>query len=113
MKPGSGSFNGPETMSYEFQGATPNGMLVSLAAWSGGGSGTSYYLRIPDAASNHAFDEDGATYTRLDLTLVRTYILGDRWQREVRISGNSVRVVTDPSLGGHGVASVTIDAGRP
>ena len=46
MKVGSGSFNGPETMSYEFRGATANGMLVFLAAWSGGGSGTFYYLHI-------------------------------------------------------------------
>jgi hypothetical protein len=112
-KLGSGSFNGPETMSYEFQGATANGMLVFLAAWSGGGSGTFYYLHILDAASNRAFDEDGSTYSRVDLTLVRTYILGDRWQGDVSISGNSVRVVTDSSLGGHGVASVTIDAREP
>lgn len=80
---------------------------------SGGGSGTCYYLHILDAASNHAFDEDGSTYSRLDLTLVRTYVLGDRWQGDVSISGNSVRVVTNSSLGGHGVASVTIDARRP
>jgi hypothetical protein len=113
MKRGSGSFNGPETMSYEFRGATGNGILVFLAAWSGGGSGTFYYLHILDSASNRAFDEDGSTYSRLDLTLVRTYILGDRWQGDVRISGNSVRVVTDSSLGGHGVASVTIAARRP
>jgi hypothetical protein len=112
-KLGSGSFNGPETMSYEFRGATANGMLVLLAAWNGGGSGTFYYLHILDAASNRAFDEDGSTYSRLDLTLVRTYILGDRWQGDVGISGNSVRVVTDSSLGGHGVASVTIDARKP
>ena len=39
-KPNSGLFNGPETMSYEFQGDTTNGMLVFLATWSGGGSGT-------------------------------------------------------------------------
>ena len=32
---------------------------------------------------------------------------------DVTISGNSVRVVTDSSLGGHGVVSVTIDARRP
>jgi hypothetical protein len=44
---------------------------------------------------------------------VRTYILGDRWQGDVSISGNSIRVVTDSSLGGHGVASVTIDARKP
>jgi hypothetical protein len=113
IKLGSGSFNGPETMSYEFRGATANGMLVFLAAWSGGGSGTFYYLHILDAASNRAFDEDGSTYSRLDLTLVRTYVLGDRWQGDVSISGNSVRVVTNSSLGGHGVVSVTIDARRP
>jgi hypothetical protein len=76
---------------------------------SGGGSGTCYYLHILDAASNHAFDE---TYSRLDLTL-RTYILGDRWQCDVTISGNSIHVVTDASPGGHGLASATIDARRP
>ena len=112
IKLGSGSFNGPETMSYEFRGATANGMLVFLAAWSGGGSGTFYYLHILDAASNRASDEDGSTYSRLDLTLVRTYVLGDRWQGDVSISGNSVRVVTNSSLGGHSVVSVTIDARR-
>ena len=53
---------------------------------SGGGSGTCYYLHILDAASNHAFDEDGSTYSRLDLTLVRTYVLGDRWQGDMTIS---------------------------
>jgi hypothetical protein len=109
----SDSFNGPETMSYEFRGATANGLLVFLAAWSGGGSGTFYYLHILDAASTRAFNEYGSTYSRLNLTLVRTYILGDRWQGDVSISGNSVRIVTDSSLGGHGVASVTIDARKP
>jgi hypothetical protein len=74
------SFNGPETMSYEFRGTTANGMLAFLAAWSGGGSGTFYYLHILDAASNPALDENGSTYSRVDLTLMRTYILGDRWQ---------------------------------
>ena len=78
-------------------------MLVFLAAWSGGGSGTFYYLHILDDASNRAFDEDGSIYARLDLSLVRTYILGGRWEGNVSISGNSVRVVTDSSLGGHGV----------
>ena len=113
MKPGSGSFNGPETMSYEYRGATTNGFLVLVAAYSGGGSGTFYSLHVLDAASNRAFDEDGSTYSRLDLTLVRTLILGDRWQGDVTISGNSVRIVTDSSLGGHRAGSVTIDARRP
>ena len=113
IKLGSGSFNGPETMSYEFRGAMAHGMLVFLAAWSGGGSGTFYYLHLLDAASNRAVDEDGSTYSRLDLTLVRTYVVGDRWQGDVSISGNSARVVTNSTRGGHGVVSVTIDARRP
>ncbi len=113
IKPGSGSFNGPEIMSYEYRGVTSNGLLVVLAAYSGGGSGTFTYLHILDAASNRAFDEDGSSYSRLDLTLERTYILGDRWQGDVRVSGNSVRIVTDASLGGHGVSPVTIEARRP
>jgi hypothetical protein len=100
-------------MSYEFRGATANGLLVFVAAWTGGGSGTFYYLHILDAALSRAFDEDGSTYSRIDVTLVRTYILGDRWQGDVSISGYSVRIVTDSSLGGHGIASATIDARRP
>jgi hypothetical protein len=106
MKAGSGSLNGPEAMAYEYSGATANGLPVFLAAWSGGVSGTFYYLHILDAA----FDEDGSTYSRLNLTLVRTYVLGDRWQGDVSISGNSVRVATSASLGGHGVSPVTIEA---
>ena len=66
-----------------------------------------------DAASKRAFDKDGSTYSRLDLTLVRTYILGDRWEGDVSISGNSVRIVTNASLAGHRVGSETIDARRP
>ena len=85
MKPGSGSFNGPETMSYEYRGVTANGLLVFVAAYSGGGSGRFYYLHILDAASAGALDEDGSTYSRLNLTLVRTYVLGDRWQASLVI----------------------------
>ena len=84
-----------------------------LAAWSGGGSGTFYYLHILDAASNRAFDEDGSTYLRLDLTLVRTVILGDRWEGDVSISGNSVRIGTNASHAERRVGSVIIDARRP
>ncbi len=112
-KPGSGSFNGPETMSYEYRGVTANGLLVFVAAYSGGGSGTFYSLHILDAASARAFDEDGSSYPRLDLTLVRTAILGDRWQGDVKISGNSIRIVTHASRGGPGVSPVTIEARRP
>jgi hypothetical protein len=100
-------------MAYEYRGATANGLLVFLGAWSGGGSGTFYYLHILDAVSNRAFDEDGSTYVRLDLTLVRTVILGDRWEGDVKISGNSVRIVTDASRAERRVGSATIDARRP
>src|SRR5271166_2565446 len=112
-KPGPGGLNGPETMAYEYRGATANGLMVFLAAWSGGASGTFYYLHILDAVSNRAFDEDGSTYSRPDLTLVRTVILGDRWEGDVSISGNSVRIVTDASHAERRLGSVTIDARRP
>jgi len=112
-KPGPGGLNGPETMAYEYRGATANGLLVFVGAWSGGGSGTFYYLHILDVVSNRAFDEDGSTYLRLDLTLVRTVILGDRWEGDVSISGNSVRIVTDASHAERRLGSVTIDARRP
>ena len=113
MKPGAGSFNGPETMSYEYRGATANGLLVFVAAWTGGGSGTFYSLHVVDAASRRAFDEDGSTYARLDLTLLRTAALGDRWQGDVRIAGNSIHIITQASLGSQGVGTVTIEAKRP
>jgi hypothetical protein len=112
-KTGSGSLNGSETISYEYRGATSDGLLVFLAAYNGGGNGTFYYLHILDAASVSAFDEDGSTYKRLNLTLVRTRVLGDRWEGDVQISGNSVRIVTEASHGGHGAASVMIEARRP
>ena len=54
-------------------------------------------IALTGEVSNRAFDEDGSTYLRLDLTLVRTVILGDRWEGDVSISGNSVRIVTDAS----------------
>ena len=112
MKPGAGSFNGPETMSYDSAAPRPT------ACWFPGRLERRRQrdVLLPpllDAASNRAFDEDGSTYSRLDLTLVGTYILGDRWQGDVSISGNSVRIVTNASLGGHGVSPVTTEARRP
>src|SRR5271163_5297596 len=65
MKPGSISSSGPETMSYEYRGATANGLLLFLAAY---GGGAIYFLHILDAASVRAFDEDCSTYSRLNLT---------------------------------------------
>jgi hypothetical protein len=57
---------------------------VASAAYSAGGSGTFHFLLIMDAAMVSAFDEDSSTYRRLNLTLIRTLILRDRWQSEVR-----------------------------
>ena len=112
-KPQNKGLNGVETMAYEFIGATDNGLLVVVASWSGGGTGVFYSLHIVDAAWAPAFDEDGSNYRRLNLTLVRSYILGDRWQGEVKIAGDAIRVVTKSSLGGHGVSPVTLQARRP
>ena len=104
MKLRSGLFHGRETMSHEFRRTTDNGMLVFLA-WSGGGSGTFYYLHILDAASNLAFDEDGSPTRASPSPRARTYILGDRWQGDVIVSGNSVCIVRFKARG-HGVASM-------
>lgn len=112
-KPGPGGINGPGTMAYEYRGETSDGLLVFLAAWSSGGSGTFYWLHILDAADGDAFDEDGAKYRRLDLKLVRSFSLGDRWSGEISVSGATIKVVTRSSLGGHVVSPVTIEARRP
>ena len=84
MKPQNTGINGAETEAYKFIGAAANGLLVVLASWSGGGTGAFYTLHIVDAAWANAFDEDGARYRRLVLTPVRSVILGDRWQGDVR-----------------------------
>ena len=112
-KPNSGGINGPESIAYEYQGHTANGLLVLLAAWSGGGSGTFYWLHILDAKPARAFNDDGSIYQRLDLKLVRSVVLGDRWSGVVRIVGNDVQIKTEHSLGGSGANSETIAARRP
>lgn len=113
QKPQNRGVNGPETMGYEFVGATQNGLLVVIAAWSGGGTGVFYWLHILDAAWAAAYDEDGSTYRRLDLTLLRSHVLGDRWQGDVKISGNAVRIETTASRGGPRPSPVTLQAERP
>jgi len=113
VKPQNTGIFGAETESYQFVGHTANGLLVLLTSWSGGGTGVFYTLHVVDAAWTNAFDEDGSRSRRLVLTTVRTYILGDRWQGGVTISGNAVRIETTSSRGGHGVSPVTIDAQRP
>ena len=84
--------------------------LVVLTAYSGGGSGVSYTLNILDAAWASAFDDDGTTYQRLDLTLLRRVALGDRWQGEIEISGNSIHVVTTGSLSAQDMKPKDVEA---
>jgi len=112
-KPGPGGINGPETMAYRYVGRTANGLLVLLAAWSGGGSGNFFWLHVLDARPARAFQTDGSLYERLDLALVRSYALGDRWLGDVTIVGNAIRIQTEHSLGGSGAPSETIEARRP
>jgi hypothetical protein len=85
-----------ERTSYKFIGATQNGLLVVVAAFSGGGSGTYYTLHILDAVASHAFDGDGKRYGRLNLTVLRNVSLGDRWKGNMTIAGDTVTIVTDP-----------------
>ena len=113
IKPQNTGINGAETESYKFVGATANGLLVLLTSWSGGGTGVFYTLHIVDAGWANAFDEDGSRYKRLVLTPVRTSILGDRWQGDVTISGNSVRIETTASRAERPLTTVTIEAQRP
>jgi hypothetical protein len=78
-KPETRGINGPETMYYKFIGATRDGLLVVVAAWSGGGTGVFHWLHIVDAAWATGFDDSGAAYRRLNLTILRSTALGDRW----------------------------------
>lgn len=112
-KPQNTGINGAETESYKFVGATADGLLVLLTSWSGGGSGVFYTLHIVDAVWAKAFDEDGSRYRRLVLTPVRTHILGDRWQGDVTIAGNAVRIETTASHSERSLSPVVIDAQRP
>ena len=112
-KPQNQGINGAESMSYKFVGATQNGLLIAVAAWSGGGTGVFHWLHIVDAAWANAFDDDGASYRRLNLTNLRSYSLGDRWDGTVTISGNTLRVETASTRGGQRPPVVTLQAKRP
>ncbi|MGN6569814.1 MAG: hypothetical protein ACTHLO_00185 [Pseudolabrys sp.] len=102
-----------ETTAYRYIGATGNGLLVAVAWWSGGGTGVFYTLHIVDAAWTGAFDEDGAPYRRLTLTNLRSFILGDRWDGNVTIAGDTISIDTAASRGGPGVGHITLQALRP
>jgi hypothetical protein len=84
----------PEETAYSFKGATANGLLVVVASYNGGGTGTFHTLHILDVMSATGFDTDGKRYQRINLSNLRSVILGDRWEGEVKILGNAVRVTT-------------------
>jgi hypothetical protein len=83
-----------EETAYTYIGATENGLLVALAAYSGGGTGDFITLHILDIASGRGFGADGDLYDRINLTNLRSVPLGDRWDGEVTIAKNMVTIVT-------------------
>ena len=105
----------PEVTDYKFYGSTKNGLLVVLASYNGGGSGTFYTLHILDVADAAGFDDEGKRYQRINLTNIRSVILGDRWQGDLKISGNTVRVMTTRNgpADEHARPPFTIIAERP
>ena len=109
------SLNGSEETGYTFIGTADNGLLVVLATYNDGGSGTFFTLHILDAAAARGFDGDGKRYARINLTVLRSVALGDRWGGQVSIAGNSVRIVTTrrgPAATG-APTTTTIAAERP
>jgi hypothetical protein len=88
------TMNGMEETAYKYIGATENALLVVLATYNGGGSGDFVTLHILDVSAAPAFDFNGEPYDRINLTTLRSIALGDRWEGEVEIVKNAVRVVT-------------------
>ena len=93
-RPAEGSLNGAEETGYRFIGVTKNGLLIVVAYYSGGGTGVFYSLYVLDASLAAGFDGDGKPYRRVDLTLLRSVALGDRWQGDVSIAGDTLRIAT-------------------
>ncbi len=83
-----------EQTAYTFYGTTQNGLIVVIASYSGGGSGIFYTLHIVDVAAARGYDIEGKVYQRINLTNVRSVILGDRWEGELKISVNAIKIVT-------------------
>lgn len=108
--------SGREASAYNYIGSTANKLLVVVTSYNGGGLGTFYTLHILDLAPGKAFGSDGKIYDRLNLTTVREVPLGDRWQGNVKISGNSIEVLTTksgPTDTSGKVSTETIEARRP
>lgn len=102
--------NEAEESAYRYIGAAKSGLLIAVATWNGGGSGVFTFLHVLDLAPTRAFDDEGKPYTRITLTNLRSVPLGDRWDGEVTISGDDIRIAT---RGGAGKAPKSIQARRP
>jgi hypothetical protein len=105
-----------EETGYAYYGATENGLLIVLASYNGGGSGDFMSLHILDIASARGFDLEGKVYERINLTNVRSIALGDRWDGEIAIEKNTVRVTTTrsgPADDSGKRRTTTIEARRP
>lgn len=105
-----------EEEAYRFIGATANKLLVVITSYSGAGSGVFYSLHILGADAGRGFDSDGKRYERLNVTMLRSIALGDRWNGDVRIEGNAVVVTTTggiPEGQARKPSTVTIRAERP
>jgi hypothetical protein len=93
-RPAAGALNGADEISYRYIGATKNGLLVVIASYSGGGSGVFTTLHVIDANLAAGFDGDGERYGRVNLVLLRNVVLGDRWDGEATIVGDTIRIAT-------------------
>jgi hypothetical protein len=92
----SGATTVTEETGYKFEGVTRNGLLVVMASFSGGGSGEFIYLHILDAAAAHGFDSEGKLTDRLNLTILRSIPLGDRWAGSIAIANDTIAVTSVP-----------------
>jgi hypothetical protein len=86
-----------EEIAYSYSGATESGLLIVLTRYDGGASGRFFTLHILDLAPASAFDQNGKLYWQINLSLVRSIALGDRWAGEVSIAKNTVKIVTTSS----------------
>jgi uncharacterized Zn-binding protein involved in type VI secretion len=104
-----------EGTDYSFCGTTENGLIVVLASYNGGGSGIFETLHIVDVVAARGIDLDGKVYQRINLTNVRSVILGDRWDGNIKIKKNDITIITTKTgpADDKGRPSVTITATRP
>lgn len=110
-RPVAATLNGAEETGYRYIGATKSGLLVVIATYSGGGSGVFTTLHVLDASLAAGFDGDGKRYGRINISALRSVVLGDRWDGEATIVGDTIRIVTAMTTAS-GVPQ-SIDARRP